>query len=801
MKKIDNATVQRILDAADIVEVVSDFVALKKRGANYVGLCPFHNDRSPSFYVSKSKGMCKCFSCGEGGSPVSFIMKLEQLSFTEALRYLAKKYNIEIEEREMTDDERRAENDRENMFALNDFAMRYFEKNLKETADGRDIGLSYFRYRGISDAMIEKFHLGYAFDGRDALYKTAIERGYSEQYLISTGVCNKTDDGRVYDRFRGRVIYPIFTLAGKVVAFGGRTLSSEKKIAKYVNSPESDIYLKRRELYGLCNKTDDGRVYDRFRGRVIYPIFTLAGKVVAFGGRTLSSEKKIAKYVNSPESDIYLKRRELYGLFQAKQAIAKAQKCILVEGYMDVISMHQAGVCNVVASSGTALTVEQVRLIKRFTSNVTLIYDSDAAGIKASLRGIELLLQDDMDIKVLLLPEGEDPDSFAQSHSSSEVEAYISEHETDFISFMASILMDGAASNPTKRAEVITRVVKTIALIPDEIKRSVYAQECSRILFMDEDVLRREIGKYYNEFRLKSREEQQRAEVFTGGGSVVQTGGPADGSGSDVESGPTQQMQPAAQQSAGVSRHVRFLRTYEMNIARLIAKYGNYAFADGIDDDGNAVPMTVLEYIEADLAADEISFVNPDLAHFFAEARRLSRYSWDADLARRREELEGRRNQEFSAGVEAIRQKATDVGSISAMERTLRETVDTNFNRGLEEFSSSYLARQMCSSPDDIVRNLASDLVVERHILSKVHTKYAKVDTEQDLLGELVPRALHELKDAILWTRLDDTRKELAACASDYESALALMRRLQEIENARSELAKLIGDRVIAPRK
>lgn len=268
MKKIDNATVQRILDAADIVEVVSDFVALKKRGANYVGLCPFHNDRSPSFYVSKSKGMCKCFSCGEGGSPVSFIMKLEQLSFTEALRYLAKKYNIEIEEREMTDEERRAENDRENMFALNDFAMRYFEKTLKETADGRDIGLSYFRYRGISDAMIEKFHLGYALDGRDALYKTAIERGYSEQYLISTGVCNRTDDGRVYDRFRGRVIYPIFTLAGKVVAFGGRTLSSEKKIAKYVNSPESDIYLKRRELYGL---------------------------------------------------------------FQAKQAIAKAQKCILVD--------------------------------------------------------------------------------------------------------------------------------------------------------------------------------------------------------------------------------------------------------------------------------------------------------------------------------------------------------------------------------------------------------------------------------------------------------------------------------------
>lgn len=730
MKKIDNATVQRILDAADIVEVVSDFVALKKRGANYVGLCPFHNDRSPSFYVSKSKGMCKCFSCGEGGSPVSFIMKLEQLSFTEALRYLAQKYNIEIEEREMTDEERRAEGDRENMLALNDFAMRTFEKNLKDTPDGRDIGLSYFRYRGISDAMIERFHLGYALDSRDAFFNTAIERGYSEQYLFSTG---------------------------------------------------------------LCTRTDDGRVYDRFRGRVIYPIFTLSGKVVAFGGRTLSKEKKVAKYVNSPESDIYLKRRELYGLFQAKQAISKAQKCILVEGYMDVISMHQAGVCNVVASSGTALTVEQVRLIKRFTSNVTLIYDSDAAGIKASLRGIELLLQDGMDIKVLLLPEGEDPDSFAQHHSSTEVEDYIRDNETDFISFMARILMKGAANDPTRRAQVITRVVKTIALIPDEITRSVYIQECSRILFMDEDVLRREVGKYYNEFRLKSREEQQRAEAFTTIPADVQPG---------VSTPPEQGTAP--QPAVGTpedSGHVRFLRTYEMAIARLVAKYGNYAFADGIDDDGNAVPMTVLEYIESDLAADEIGFVNPDLAHFFAEAQRLSRCTWDADLARRREELEALRGNEFAAGIEEIRQKATDTGSISAMERTLRETVDANYTHGLEEFSSAYLARQMCSSPDDSVRNLASDLVVERHILSKVHTKYAKVETEQELLGELVPRALHELKDAILWTRLLDARKELAACASDYESAIALMQRMKEIENARSELAKLIGDRVIVPRK
>ena len=734
MRKIDNATVQRILDAADIVEVVSDFVALKRRGANYVGLCPFHNDRSPSFYVSKAKGMCKCFSCGEGGSPVSFIMKLEQLSFTEALRYLAKKYNIEIEEREMTDEEQQAETDRENMLAVNDFAMRYFEKNLKETQEGRDIGLSYFRYRGISDAMVERFHLGYTVEGRDALFATALERGYSEKYLLSTG---------------------------------------------------------------LCSRTDDGRVFDRFRGRVIYPILSLSGTVVAFGGRTLSKEKKIAKYVNSPESDIYLKRRELYGLYQAKQAIAKAQKCILVEGYMDVISMHQAGVCNVVASSGTALTVEQVRLIKRFTSNVTLIYDSDAAGIKASLRGIELLLQDGMDIKVLLLPEGDDPDSFAQSHSSTEVEEYIKAHETDFISFMARILMGEAADDPARRAQVITRIVKTIALIPDEITRRVYVQECSRLLFMDEDVLRREVGKYYNEYRLKSREDRERRQAFA---DYADEPGPGPASAEEQTAAGVAGQQPQAQVSAQ-GKHAKFLRTYELAIVRLVAKYGNYAFAEGIDEDGNNQPMTVLEYIEADLAADEIRFENSDIAHFLDMAIVLSRATWNEDIEHCRVQLEERRRSEFAAGVEEIRRKATDVGSISAMERSLQETVDADYARRLDEFAATYLGRLMCSSPDDVVREMASDLVVERHILSKMHTKYAKVDTEQDLLGELVPRALHELKDAILWTRLQDVRSLLAACGGDYDRSIELMKEMKEIENSRSELAKLIGDRVIVPRK
>lgn len=723
MKKIDNATVQRILDAADIVEVVSDFVALKRRGANFVGLCPFHNDRSPSFYVSKAKGMCKCFSCGEGGSPVSFIMKLEQMSFTEALHYLAKKYNIEIEEREMTDAELKAEGDRDNMLALNDFAMRYFEKTLKDTADGRDIGLSYFRYRGLSDAMIERFHLGYALDERDAFYRKATERGFSEQYILSTG---------------------------------------------------------------LCTKTEDGRIFDRFRGRVIYPIFTISGKVVAFGGRTLSKEKKVAKYVNSPESEIYLKRRELYGLFQAKQAISKAGKCILVEGYMDVISMHQAGVCNVVASSGTALTIEQVRLIKRFTNDVTLIYDSDAAGIKASLRGIELLLQEGVNIKVLLLPEGEDPDSFAQTHSSSEVEEYLKANEADFVSFMARILLKDAGDDPTARAAVISRVVKTIALIPNEITRSVYAQECSRLFFIDENVLRREIGKQFNEFALKSREDKMRSESLT-----------------DVHSGDTD-LKPSAdngetseQEVATDVNHSRFLRKYEEGVAQLVVRYGNYTFA--LDEEAN--PVTVIDYILSDLRADGIKFVNGDLAHLLLTAEELSTASWDADCSAATARLEEARKAEINDGIEEIRRTASDMGTISAMEKTLEERAEMNFRIALEEFSSGYLGRLLCSSPDDVVRNLATDMVVEKHILSKVHTKFSKIDSERDLLADLLPRTLNELKDAILWTQILDKKAEVAKCGNDYQKAISLMKEIRDLDLARAELAKLIGDRVIAPRK
>jgi len=732
MKKINSATVQRILDATDIVEVVSDFVSLKRKGANYWGLCPFHNDRSPSFSVSKSRGLCKCFSCGEGGSAVGFLMKLEHLGYYEALRYLARKYNIEIEEREMTPEEERRETARDNMFAVNDFALRHFKSNLVDTSEGRDVGLSYFRHRGINDQMIEKFHLGYALEARDNLYKSAVERGYSEEYILSTG---------------------------------------------------------------LCTRTDDGRIYDRFRGRVIYPVHTLSGKVVAFGGRTLRSDKSMAKYVNSPESDIYSKRRELYGMYQAKQAISKAGKCIIVEGYMDVISMHQSGICNVVASSGTALTVEQVRLIKRFTNNVTLIYDADAAGIKASLRGIELLLQDGMDIKVLLLPPGEDPDSYAQSHSSTEVEDYIRTNETDFITFMARILLKDVDDDPTARANVITRIVKTIALIPNEITRSVYVQECSRILFISEEVLQRQVGIYYNEYALKSREDRQREASLT----VSE----ADDVQADTDSARADAETDAPQSEAVQSNlEARYLRRYEMALMQLVARYGNYAFADGVDDNGNVVPMTVLDFIESDLQADGIELSNADLRHFMLTARQLSREGWEENYAREQQRLAEVRADEFAAGVEEIRAKATDVGSITAMERTLNETIDARYAAALEDYSVGYLSKQLCSSPDDMVRDLATEMVLERYTLSKVHTKYAHVQTERELLGELVPRALHELKNAILTIRIKGANARLAECKKDdIESIFAIMRELQELESMRSSLAKLIGDRVIAPIK
>ncbi|HOA10326.1 MAG: DNA primase [Bacteroidales bacterium] len=429
---IEQQVVDRIIAAADILEVLQDFVTLRKRGVNYLGLCPFHNEKTPSFTVSPSKGIYKCFGCGKGGNVVNFIMEHEHLGYVDALKFLAKRYNIEIVEKEATPEELEQRNERESLMVVSAYAQKYFSNILHKHSDGKNIGMAYFRERGFHDNIIEKFQLGYSLDQRNAFTRTALHDGYKLDYLVKTGL----------------------TIEGK-----------------------------------------DGNPFDRFAGRVMFPIHSLSGRVIGFGGRVLRTDTKTAKYLNSPESEIYHKSEVLYGIFQAKKAITQEGKCFLVEGYTDVISLHQAGVENVVASSGTSLTHDQIKLIKRFTSNVTILYDGDAAGIKASLRGIDMVLEEGLNVKIVLLPDGEDPDSFARSHSASEVLKFIDEHETDFIRFKTLLLLDDAKNDPIKRANLIGDIVQSISVIPEVIKRSVYIKECSRLMDIEENVLYTEVNR------------------------------------------------------------------------------------------------------------------------------------------------------------------------------------------------------------------------------------------------------------------------------------------------------------------
>ncbi len=428
---IDHATIERILDAAEISDVVSDFVTLRKRGVNLLGLCPFHNEKTPSFTVSPTKGIFKCFGCGKGGNAVNFIMEHENLTYPEALKWLARKYHIEVVEQEETEEEKQLKDERESLMIVSSFAQKYFARYLWEENEGRTIGLSYFRERSFRDDILKKFEVGYAPDGKTPFTDAAQREGYKIDFLEKTGLTIKRDDW----------------------------------------------------------------LRDRFAGRVIFPIHNIAGRVVAFGGRILKEDKTTAKYLNSPESEIYHKSKILYGIFQAKREIAKTDKCFLVEGYTDVLSMHQAGIENVVASSGTALTSEQIRLIKRFTPNITIIYDGDEAGIKASLRGIDLVLEEGMNVKVLLLPDGEDPDSFAKKMGASGFQAHIKENETDFIQFKTRLLLNETENDPVAKARLIADVIRSVAVIPDTITRSVYIKECSKLLNVNEDVLYTEVRK------------------------------------------------------------------------------------------------------------------------------------------------------------------------------------------------------------------------------------------------------------------------------------------------------------------
>ena len=540
---IDNATKEKILDAVRIEEVIGDFVSLRKRGANYLGICPFHQDKNPSMSVSATKGIFKCFACGMAGNAVKFIMEHEHMSYAEALKYLANKYHIEVKEREETPEEIASRKAYESLQVVSEYAQKYYQDVLWNTEIGRAIGLSYFRERKFTDETIKKFGLGYAASRGQELHKDAIRKGYNKEYLLKAG---------------------------------------------------------------LCVERDNGDLADRFFDRVMFPIYSLSGRVIAFGGRTLKSDKTVAKYVNSPETEIYVKSRSLYGIFQAKTAIQKADQCILVEGYADVISMHQSGIENVVASSGTSLTVEQIRLIKRFTSNILVIYDGDAAGIKAALRGIDLILEEGMNVRVVLLPPEDDPDSFAKAHSRIEIEEFIDENKKDFISFKTDILLREASSDPIARSGVIADITKSISVIPDAIVRGEYVNMVAEKFSQKPEALLSKIA----ELRRKKRHFDSQYQQFQ---QMRQPAAPTppDDLEPVVDIGFEEEPVPIIPKSISDT----FLAVCEKELCYYLIKFGAYKLKFERDiDDKPANPedeISAAEYIRSALADDEIEFTNP----------------------------------------------------------------------------------------------------------------------------------------------------------------------------------------------
>lgn len=714
---IDQATIDRILDAAQIVDVVSEFVTLRRRGVNYIGLCPFHNEKTPSFSVSPSKGLCKCFSCGKGGNVVHFIMEHEQLSYYEALKWLARKYNIEVKERELTEEEKQASNLRESLFVVNQFASEYFQNVLYNVEEGQRIGMTYLRSRGFRDDIIKKFQLGYSTDNRDALARTAIEKGYKPEFLEKTGLCYRKDDGTLRDRFWGRVIFPVHTLSGKVVAFGGRVLNAATKNVQM-------------------------------------------------------------KYVNSPESEIYHKSRELYGIYFAKQAMVRQDRCFLVEGYTDVISMHQSGIENVVASSGTALTSDQIRLIHRFTNNITVLYDGDGAGIKASIRGIDMLLEEGMNVKVCLLPDGDDPDSFARKHNATEYQAYINDHEVDFIRFKTDLLIEEAGKDPIKKANLITSIVKSISVIPDSITRNVYIRECSEMLRMEERVLVNAVGKLKEqadenrkkeeqrkEYRARLQAEQQatqQAAVSTPPADAEVSGALASLSGADapIESIVPGDELPPMPEEGGVDssyppapvedNYISFIPAegneeelfykQEVDLMRMLIRYGEKVMCMTEDEEGNEIPVTVAEYIAEGLHNDSLGF------------------------------------------------------HIALHRRVLNECVAHIHDSGFcaERYFVSHL--------DPEVSKLAAEMASDRYVLSKYHSRGQKIVSDEERLYELIPRLLVDFKLNIVTAELNHILKALTTnseVSRDSKSAYEIMQRYKQLHEVRIVLARHAGDRVV----
>lgn len=705
---IDRATVERIMDAAQIVDVVSDFVTLRRAGVNYKGLCPFHDDRTPSFVVSPAKGLCKCFACGKGGNAVHFIMEHEQLSYPDALRYLARKYHIEIQERELTDQEKLAQSERESMFVVNEWARDYFEQQLYDTVDGRAIGMAYFRSRGFRDDIIKRFQLGFSPMQKDALAREALGKGFREEYLVKTGLCIKQEHGGLKDRFWGRVIFPIHTVSGKVVGFGGRVLD---QATKGVNM----------------------------------------------------------KYQNSPESSIYSKKKELYGLFQAKQAIVKNDLCFLVEGYTDVISMHQMGVEHVVSSSGTALTQQQIQMIHRFTENITVLYDGDAAGIKASERGIDMLLAEGMNVKVLLLPDGDDPDSFARNRTAAEYQAYLKEHQVDFIKFKTDLLLQEAQGDPIKLSRLVHSIVCSIAVVPDEIMRTLYTRETAAMLGMEEKVLVSAINKqmsvYRTEQKKRRQNEERREQTAPAASNSTASDEPASAAGAPVEPAEgampqnpqpdipaeTQPESKAEEQTAeestqflsyiqkGQNGHNMAFYQKELLLVQVLIRYGEHIVCYVEDEQGQEVPFTVVEFIYYALQEDKLNF------------------------------------------------------QVALHQRILDEALE-HFRE--PDFSAQ---RYFLNHPDQAVSTLAFQLTSDKYQLSKYHTKNQKLTTDEDRLFDLVRHLMTDFKLAIIDEELKGILNRLRdpLILKDKEAYMKVMKHYMEVKEVESTLAKERGDRVI----
>jgi len=671
---IDQLTIEKILDAANIVDVVSEFVTLRKRGVNYVGLCPFHNEKTPSFYVSPSKGICKCFSCGKGGNVIHFLMEHEQMSYWDAAKWLARKYGIPYNERELTDSEKALQNERESMFITNQFALDFFKDTLLNTDKGRAVGLAYFRKRGFRDDILDKFFLGYSPDEPDALARAAQAKGYTRENLVKTGLC--------YER------------------------------------------------------ENDGQLRDRFRGRVIFPVHSLSGKVVAFGGRIMTADAKVAKYVNSPESIIYSKSRELYGLYQAKQAIVRKDRCFLVEGYADVISMFQSGVENVVASSGTSLTPGQIRLIHRFTNNITVLYDGDKAGIKASLRGIDMLLAEGMNVKVLLLPDGEDPDSFAQGRGATEFQKYIDTHQVDFIRFKVNLLMEDAADDPYSRSELIKSITQSISVIQDPIVRSVYITECSQIMKIDERLL-------INDVNRRQREQAQAAPKPTPQPTTPEEDQHADPEPAEQPESTdekAQELQISAEDK--LRQDIRALKREglgpmmdkERLLSQLIVRYGGKVMCTFQNDEGKDQEMTVGQFIVGSLQNDGLEFRHPVYKRF-----------------------------------------------VEIMAEHLDE----------KDFNSQ---KFFMSHPENFVSLTAASLMEERYQLSSLFKDNMPADDEAHLL-KLTRHIMADYQMEVVRMEIKNVEKEIQEAAAD--ELAELQGRYQQLLTARAQLSKELGERII----